>query len=178
MSRFVQTTDFLTGEIIVSQTTNTTKSLQIIIDKLEVNVLQELFGSELYKLFIDDLVNNVPQDPRFIAVFDAFYNDDDVSNSFGCWCGGAFRSEGIKKMLMWLIYWSFAKDQAFQNASVGTVRNEEENSTIVNGSAYGLNIKYNEGVRSYQAIARLMIDDLTTYPEYNGIAKEKILAVL
>jgi len=179
MGKFVTTDDFIDGQVRISQTNNSKKQLNTVIDIQEVYVLEELMGSELYALFIADLdIDNQPQTQRFIDIFDAFYDDSNVSNYYGCWCGKAYRSEGIPQMLQWFIYWEFAKDQPFQNTAVGTVRNVEENSDIVNGSKYGLPMQYNKGVKSYQAIARFMIDNSSDYPEYNGIAKNEIVAVL
>jgi hypothetical protein len=80
-------------------------------------------------------------------------------------------------MLMRFINFSFTRDQPFQNTPVGTVKNQSENSTNASAAAYGAVIKYNIAVESYQAIARKMILDTATYPEYNGIAKEKTIFI-
>jgi hypothetical protein len=168
MGTFVNTSDFTNGDILISQSSATELELEPYIDLLEVNVLQELFGSELYALFMADLVGGVPQDARFVAVFDAFYDDSDNIAS---------RSEGIKKMLMRFIYFDFTRNQPYQNTPVGTVKNQSENSTNASSPSFGLTIKYNYGVNSYQAIARKMILDSVTYPEYNGIGKEKAIYI-
>lgn len=175
MSRFVQISDFGSGEVKISTSSVTEVDLQTFIDTAELEVLQELFGSELYALFIADLdVNNDPQDARFIAVFDAFY--DDTSNVAG-WCCGAYRSEGIKKMLMRFIYFQFRREQPFINTSTGTITSERDNAKTSSGPEYGLITKYNLAVNSFQAIARKMILDSATYPEYNGISKSKTISV-
>lgn len=174
MGTFVNTSDFTNGEILISQSSATEQELEPYIDTAELEILQELFGSELYALFIADLVGGVPQDARFVAVFNAFYDDSD---SVVGWCCGASRSEGIKKMLMRFINFSFTRDQPHQNTPVGTVKNQSENSTNASAAAYGAVIKYNIAVESYQAIARKMILDTATYPEYNGIAKEKTIFI-
>lgn len=172
MSLFVQPIDFKSGDILISQNDKVEIDLQVTIEKEEKEVLQELFGSVLYDLFIADLDNAVPQDPRFVAVFDEFYLDIDDFEFF------PIRSEGIKRMLMWLIYAEFVPTQPFQNTTVGMVRNEEENSAIATPSAYGLASKYNNGVRSYRAIQALMLNDDSLYPEFNGINKRIVSTIL
>jgi hypothetical protein len=174
MGTFVNTTDFTNGEILISQSSATEQELEPYIDTVELEILQELFGSTLYGLFMDDLVGGVPQTQRFVDVFNAFYDDSD---SVVGWCCGASRSEGIKKMLMRFINFSFTRDQPHQNTPVGTVKNQSENSTNASAAAYGAVIKYNIAVESYQAIARKMILDTVTYPEYNGIPRGKTIFI-
>jgi hypothetical protein len=175
MGTFVDTSDFTTGEILISQSSDSEQDLEAYIDTQELEVLQELFGLDLYNLFIADLdVNNNPQDARFIAVFDAFYDDSDVVAG---WCCGARRSEGIKKMLMRFIYFEFTRNQEFIATSTGTVTSQRDNARTAKGPEYGLTTKYNIGVESYRAIARKMILDSATYPEYKGISKGKTISV-
>lgn len=170
MSLFVTTSDFYKGDILIAQSSDSEQNLTECIDVIELEVLQELFGSELYDLFIDDLDAGVPQAPRFVAVFDAFYDDTDNSIE---WCGTSYRSEGIKKMLMRFIWVKFLNDQPTKNTSTGTIKSDRNNAKDARRAEYGMTTKYNIGVTSYQAIARKMILDSDTYPEYNGIAKGK-----
>ncbi len=174
MSLFVQISDFGSGEILIATSSTTEVDLQTYIDTAELEILQEMFGLELYDLFIADLIAGVPQAARFIAVFDAFYDDTDA---LAGWCCGSSRSEGIKKMLMRFIYFEFRREQPFQNTSTGTIASERDNARDAKGPEYGLTKKYNIGVNSYQAIARKMILDGTTYPEYKGISKGKVYAI-
>ena len=161
MSDFLKPSDFATGNILLSQSDKTEIDLQIVIDKIEVDVLRRLFGIELYDLFIADLTvpfPRIPQAARFIVVFNEIYLDDPIP----------FISEGILEMLKWFIWAEFVREQPFQNTTVGTVRNEAENAKIVTGSEYGWEVKYNKAVHSYINIQRFMLDDATLYPEFNG----------
>lgn len=174
MGLFVQDSDFNKGEIRIATSTATQVDLNIFIDTAEVEVLQELFGLDLYTLFIADLVAGVPQTQRFIDVFDAFYDDTDAVAG---WCCGSSRSEGIKKMLMRFIYFEFTREQHIQNTSTGPIKPDRNNAISATGPEIGLITKYNKGVGSYQAIARKMILDSTTYPEYKGISKGKTVSI-
>lgn len=174
MGLFVNDTDFNKGEIRIATSTATQVDLNIFIDTAEVEVLQELFGLDLYTLFIADLVAGVPQTQRFIDVFDAFYDDTDAVAG---WCCGSSRSEGIKKMLMRFIYFEFTREQHIQNTSTGPIKPDRNNAISATGPEIGLITKYNKGVGSYQAIARKMILDSTTYPEYKGISKGKTVSI-
>lgn len=174
MGLFVNDTDFNKGEIRIATSTATQVDLNIFIDTAEVEVLQELFGLDLYTLFIADLVAGVPQTQRFIDVFNAFYDDTDAVAG---WCCGSSRSEGIKKMLMRFIYFEFTREQHIQNTSTGPIKPDRNNAISATGPEIGLITKYNKGVGSYQAIARKMILDSTTYPEYKGISKGKTVSI-
>lgn len=175
MGKFVNTSDFATGEILISQSNDSEQNLEVYIDTQELEILQELFGKTLYDLFIADLdVNNEPQTQRFIDVFDPFYDDSDVVAG---WCCGSSRSEGIKKMLKRFIYFQFTRDQEFIATSTGTVTSTRDNARTAKGPEYGLTGKYNIAVNSYQAIARKMILDSATYPEYKGISKGKTISI-
>lgn len=174
MGTFVKDTDFEKGDIKIATSTSTQVDLNTFIDTSEVEVLQELFGLDLYTLFIADLVAGVPQTQRFIDVFDAFYDDTDAVAG---WCCGSSRSEGIKKMLMRFIYFEFTREQHIQNTSTGPIKPDRNNAISATGPEIGLITKYNKGVGSYQAIARKMILDSTTYPEYKGISKGKTVSI-
>jgi hypothetical protein len=91
MARFIQVSDFHNGEFLLSTQSDTTE-LQAIIDRLEVEVLQDLMGREMYDAFIADLDTNVfpqaPQEQRFIdentpvgIVTNQFENSTNRSNS-------------------------------------------------------------------------------------------------
>ena len=66
--------------------------------------LYEMLGAELGKLFIDDLVAGVPDDPIFKDLYDPFVEDD----------GREVReSKGIKDMIKQIIWFYFARNNSF-----------------------------------------------------------------
>lgn len=173
MGLFVKLSDFYKGDIRIAQDSSKEIDLEECIGIIEEETLQELFGSELYQLFLDDFnapTAGQPTDPRFIDVYDKFYDDTDSSIA---WCGRSYRSEGIKKMLMRFIWVKFTNDQPILPTSSGPVKADRNNAVSASNAQTGMSAKYNIGVTSYQAIARKMILDSDTYPEYNGIAKGK-----
>ena len=167
MARFVKTTDFETGEFLISQQDQTT-NLEAVIDRIEEEVLQDLLGKELYDLFIADLVAGpIPQIPaaaRFTDIYDKFFESDP----------NYFRSEGMIKMLQMFIWFEFIKDSGMQNTPVGIVTNAFENSTALSANQAGIEKTYNRGLRTYNAIAGKIVLDRTTYPEFDGVFREAI----
>lgn len=165
---FLSTTDF-TG---VYQISNGASSQDAKIDEYitdnQEDFLIDLLGCDLYDLFIADLVNDVPQTQRFIDIFDKFCIDDTVGT------GKQKRSKGIKVMLKGFTYYNIVRDSDFFNTISGNVRNDMSNSSAVSGVEMGINERYNIAVGSYWAIQWFICDNLTDYPEYNGVSKAVI----
>lgn len=161
MGRFVSTGDFETGEFLISNQSDTTK-LKAIIDRLEVEVLQDLLGKTLYDLFIADLDDvpfpQVPQTQRFIDIYNAFYEDEDI----------IIRSEGFIKMLQMFIYFEYIRQSDKQSTPVGMVINDFENGISASAVMANLERQYNRAIRSYRAVVDYMLLDTATYPEYDG----------
>lgn len=173
MGTIVQTTDFATGDIKISQNNTGENDLEIVITGVENDILPDLFGNELYDLFIADLAEPTegePTDQRFIDVFEPFRKEIGSCE--------ILKSEGIKRMLMWFIFAEYSRDQSFQNTVTGTVMNKAENSNIVSGAKSGWAIKYNKGVDSYNDIRRFMHEESETYPEGEGVYYRLLSAVL
>ncbi len=173
MARFIQVSDFHNGEFLLSTQSDTTE-LQAIIDRLEVEVLQDLMGREMYDAFIADLDTNVfpqaPQEQRFIDIYNPFYLDDTCR----------LRSEGIIKMLQMFIWFEAIKDQGQENTPVGIVTNQFENSTNRSNSMAGIGRTYNRAVNTFNDIAHYINLESSIYPEYNckGIIKQVISLVV
>lgn len=162
----VKVTDFdKPSDILISTNDHKEQQLETVITRVELEVLRPLFGKELYDLFIEDLALVTIGDPtadRFIAVFNEFYIDEELP---------VIESQGIKEMLKRFIWCEYVRKQPIQNAVVGMVKNEQENSSIASGSEYGWHQIYNEAVKSYSSIQILMLRDDTLYPEFKGIHK-------
>jgi hypothetical protein len=166
MATIVKATDFETGDIKISQNNTAEIDLSEFIQECEDDILPDLFGNELYDLFIADLAAPTAGDPtgaRFIDIFNKFRKEQDC---------GVLKSEGIKKMLMRFIWAKYVIDQRFQNTVTGMVINESENSNIATSSQFGWAIKYNKGVHSYNNIRRFMCEESDTYPELEGVYKQ------
>ena len=109
MSRFVQTEDFDEGELALSYNVGSDETkLQDIINKYEVEVLQDLLGCALYEEMISDWDANPSgefSEDRFKAIYDPLCYDDN------CYVK---RSEGMKKMLMYFIFFYWVRQQPYR----------------------------------------------------------------
>lgn len=182
----LQTTDF-TGYYKIAQDQNTAAILADYIAKYEKQYLVELFGVELYDLFIADLDSNVPQSSRFLTVFNALNYSDSGESTFypigfngrGCFSDNTPEpyvpqySEGILKMLKGFIYFEFVNEYGYMVSQTGVVQNMNENSEALPGAKHlGLiESRYNDSVHSFTVIRNYMKANPDLYPEYDGIEK-------
>tara|TARA_R110001606_G_scaffold91591_3_gene204249 strand:+ start:1640 stop:2140 length:501 start_codon:yes stop_codon:yes gene_type:complete len=150
-------TDFR-GEYNISK--NCYDQLDFFIEKYENYYLVRLLGAELYTLFIADLtVTNpqIPQTSRFLNIFNLFNIDDN-----NC----IVISEGIREMLVQLIYFHYVRESQVINTAGGTVSNSVELG--LNASFMGNIVQvYNQGVNNSHSIQWYICDNLNVYPEEN-----------
>jgi len=170
---FLQPSDF-TGVNSQSTNTYTEDPLQLYIDKYEPIYLQSLLGCDMYDDFVADLLptpavtTSVPQDVKFLALFNPFCIDDTYMS--GC----QHRSEGIKEMLKYFIFWEYARDNQEQFAITGSTKNAFSNSELVSLSHTKLYRNYNLGIETYKAVQWYICDNPNDYDydNYNGIDKQ------
>jgi len=157
--------------------------LQSYIDKFEPLILCQLFGSELYDLYVADLVDGVPQSPRFLEVFNPFCKT--VQIKYCCWkgiweydyesrwCEELLQSEGIKEMLKGFIYFNYLPQLGNQQTPVGLTRKKVAASDMLSDKQVGRDAeqKLNQAIISYQAIQKFMCYNHDVYPEFDGQAK-------
>ena len=134
--------------------------IQAYIDKYEKQYLIKLLGSDLYDLFVADLVAGVPQDPIYLKLYDPF-NYDRLDCSIEI-------LEGMIEMVKGFVYFQYLKDQTNQVFVSGSVRPVGENSENVSTLNMMIYTRYNESIRSYKAIQTYICDYLTNYTEFNG----------
>jgi hypothetical protein len=162
MARFVTSSEF-NNKFELSVGMYSDDKIQAYIDRYEESYLVQLLGVELYNLFIADLdVSNVPQASRFVKIFNPF--NEQVAFSL-------MMSKGIKDMLMGFIYFEYLKDLITQTTSVGVVKPEEQNSKVITAhtTIYG---KYNESIKTFNAIQDYIFFNMNTYTEFRGIGKQ------
>tara|TARA_R110000764_G_scaffold89383_2_gene170859 strand:- start:3281 stop:3799 length:519 start_codon:yes stop_codon:yes gene_type:complete len=134
------------------------------IDAVESEYLPQLFGKELYDLFIADWnapVVGVPTATRFAVVYNPFvYQNDTV----------LIQSEGIKEMLKDMVYYLFVRDMPTRVTTVGLERVLGENSEYVSAITHDVTSRYNQGIETFDTIQYYMrVFDKINYPEYKGI---------
>lgn len=181
-----------TGIYKIGKTTYTLPDLQAFIDEYEQSYLVRLFGVELFSLFMADLdVNNVPQTPRFVKIYNKFF--EQVENSqvifypvYASWnrnwepCipgNRIIESYGIIDMLTGFIYFDYNRQNDTQAMPSGN-RTPEQDASKETGQAIRtskLTTPYNRAIQSYQAIQEYMsVIKKEDYPEYKGVAMEGI----
>ena len=129
--------------------------LQDYIDIYEPRYLKNLLGIDLYNQFQSDLLNNVPQSPNFIKIFNEFSEDLGYNfyTNYGVgYSSNQLDSEGILQMLKGFIYFEYAKDLVNQMTPYGNVKPLSENSEVANTGFSMIYTRYNEAIRSYRSI--------------------------
>lgn len=161
MARFVNIGDF-ENKFELSSGMYSNNKIQEYIDRYEDIYLVELLGVELYNQFIADLdVNNIPQDAKFIKLFNPF--NEQISFTL-------MISRGMKDMLIGFIYFQYLKDLITQTTSVGVTKAQEQNSKVITShtTIYG---RYNESIKTYNAIQEYILFNMNDYADFKGIQK-------
>lgn len=150
-------TDFK-GEYNVAKTCY--DQLDTFIEKYEKKYLRKLLGAELYTLFNNDLTTDTPQVPQ-IQRFKDIFNEFSIDDHDCLYC-----SDGIRKMLVQLIYFHYVVELQTENTAGGTVMNSVELGV---NAAYKNNlvIAYNEGITNAKNIQWYIWDNELEYPKEN-----------
>lgn len=131
--------------------------LQNYIDIYVPRYLKQLLGVDFYNQFVGDLLNDVPQSPNFLDIFNPI--SEDLGYSFYTEYGmqvsnSMILSDGMKEMLKGFVYFEYAKDLYNQMTPYGNVKPVSENSEIVSTGFSLMYTRYNEAINSYRAIQR------------------------
>jgi len=115
----VNTSDFI-GDIYI-QTEVCDDQLQAYINKYEDYYLYKLLGLTVANELIADLVDGVPQSPEILEWFNPFQIQGECNKK-------VYISEGVVKMLSYLIYFEFVIGEEYTPSNSGLVRSNSENS--------------------------------------------------
>jgi len=160
MATFVNTDDFKSGPLRVAFNNLSEQYLQGVIDATERTMMSAVLGAELSKLMTadyDPLTGFSEQ--RFADIFAPFEIDHEKE---------LVVSDGIKQMLMLMIYFEYVRYQPFQNRETGNTTATNENSVQTSGIGSGLYLRYNESVNNAHSIQWFIRENADIYPEYNG----------
>lgn len=163
----IETTDFV-GKFELTQNMFTNERIQSYIDKYEKYYMTLLLGVTEYANFVNDLdVNNTPQSPIYELIYNPLQYDYD---------GDIIYSEGIKDMLLGLIYYRYILDNQQFPTSIGVVSQESENSNVLSINQITIS-RFNDSVATFRAIQSYIDQNSEDYPDYNGqeLAYEYIL---
>ena len=138
--------------------------LDYYISRYEVISLQELFGVELYNLWVTGIGASTA---IYTKLRDPFTEQLD--------CGIILNSRGIKDVLLGLIYFQYKTDGYTQTTITANVKSKNENAE--NASLFTANIqsRYNESIETYKAIQGYILENLDVYPTFKGIDKSPLL---
>ena len=157
------------------------EQLQGYIERYEKKYINQLLGVDLANLFITDLVDQVPQQDIYLAIYNPIEKDltndenSQVYYSSLCNCSNKqIETNGMKSLLMGLIFFQYMRDQPYSRENTGVSRKVAENS--VNSSFYqwGIADHYNESVKDYQETQYYILleqSENNTYQEFNGVKK-------
>jgi len=164
MAKIVQISDFK-GKYAVSQNAFDTVSLQSFIDKYEPKYLYDLLGVALGDLLLADIATpfTVPTTLIYQTIFNTLNVDDAYVTQI--------RSNGIKEMLVGLIYFEYIRTKNVVNTPVGSVTAQNEVSTIANWGTTDIYTNYNESVNTYKTIQYYISINSTVYPLFSGFTK-------
>jgi hypothetical protein len=146
-------TDFAEGRYKIAQN----KYVDVAVELSEFNEdkhVKRILGNDLGVLFIANLVGGLPQEARFISIFETF---DFVIG--GC----LYNSLGVKGALIRLFYSYYCSKQAIFNQIGGNSNVDQEASNPDNLIA---TTSYNEGVTTICKLQRYVDDKNTEYPEF------------
>jgi hypothetical protein len=78
-------------------------------------------------------------------------------------------------MLQGIVYYHYVKDNNAYHTITGLVSNNNENSNpeIMEKGAQIITQKYADAMATYDAIQRYIKENLSDYPEFNGVSTSK-----
>ncbi len=137
-----------------------TAKLTAYIDRYETITLIELFGKELYDLYVIGIAGG---DPIYEFLRDAFTVQLD--------CGTILDSNGVDDIILGVVYFYYHRDNYTQQTINGGVKNAGENSTNVSVFVSNIQSRWDEAISSYQAIQGYICENDSVYPTFLGQSK-------
>ncbi len=161
----ISPSNFQSGPVCIATNVYTESELQDYIDKYEEEILIDLLGCDLYNLFVADLVSGVPQTQIYLDIYNKFCIDEDYCH--------IWKSEGMVKMLEYMIFFYYVRDQKVKQSNEGNVVSMAEASRESTFTESNIYRNYNQGIKSYCAIQWYICDNSNDYPDFNGQIKKK-----
>lgn len=122
------------------------EDIQAYIDRFEVECLRELLQCE-YDSFIADLVDGLPQTPKWLDIYNPFYeclHCEDIS------------SRGLLDMIKCFVFYRYSLESHVMNTISGNVRTKSSSSTDLWSQFSRDSIIYNQYVDTFNAIMKKM----------------------
>ena len=157
------TVDNFVNKYELTLTDFNTTQLTSYIDRYETIALVELFGVELYDLWV---IGIGASDPIYTFLRDSFTVQ--LSN------GVILNSRGVIDMLTGIVYFYYSRDIMAQQSSNGVVEKKGENSENVSGYFANIQSRWDEAIETYNAIQYYVSDNLDVYPTFEGHIKQTL----
>lgn len=157
------------GEYHISTNKHTQEELEMFIDSKETFFLKRILGFEFAKLYLIDVQKeDVDREQRFKDLESEIITKNILGREIFC--------NGIKEMLIKLIYSTYTSDQAVKNTIAGSVKNNMENSSIVFNRAKICSV-WNNGITDANVIRRFLLQEKETYLEFNFFSSNTLKKV-
>lgn len=158
MPNIVEITDF-TGTWKISTDQYTKVDFDDTRDEVQFELIYEIMGATMGQAYIDDLnASGVPADPLYLALYNSFTQDDNTE---------LIKSEGIKAMVKYHVYFRYIREQNIQKAITGNVENKHENAQAARSISFLIKA-YNRAIETAKAIQWYICQNSADYPDYNG----------
>ena len=141
--------------------------LQQYIDYYSTYYLASLLGLDLFNEFANNL-DNPPLTPELQKINDAFV----YQLEYNCGINGIIKSEGIKNMLLCLVYAHYQKEDLGTATSGGKIKLHSEGGELQTDSYSNTYAIYNRGIKTYRAIQKYITNNIDNYEGYEGIDKQ------
>ncbi|MFT5450530.1 MAG: hypothetical protein ACI9N9_000007 [Enterobacterales bacterium] len=138
-----------------------TAKLTEYITRYDTITLIELFGKELYDLYV---IGIGAADPIYEFLRDAFV----VQLDNGC----ILNSRGVDDMITGIVYFYYQSDAFTQQTINGSTKTQGENSKNVSLVVANIHGRWNEAIDTYQAIQDYICENLAVYPTFKGQPKQ------
>ncbi len=158
------------------------EQLQGYIERYEKKYINQLLGVDLANLFIADLVDQVPADPIYLAIYNPIEKDltndenSQIYYSSLCNCNNRqIETKGMKSLIMGFIFFEYMRDQPFSRENTGVSRKIAENSENSSFYKWGIDAFYNESVKDYKETQYYILleqNENDIYQEFNGVKKK------
>ncbi len=124
MGILINTSDFKNQDLYAkyyipfsSSVCGSEEKLKGYIERYEKKYLIQLLGVELSKLFIADLVDQVPIDPIYLDIYNSIEEDLTTGDSaYSSFCGCDRKiicTNGMKSMILGFVFFEYMRDQPF-----------------------------------------------------------------
>lgn len=162
MSVIIAISDFI-GKYAIATDQYNTATIQGVIDEVETDTLNNLLGTTLAAAFIADANANggVPVDAENLVIYNAIQLNDCYEYNY---------SQGIKKMLIQLVYWTYQRQAQKHSTTAGLMKTKTANSALSTDNTDLTRIA-NKGITSYKTIQQYIYLNSSDYPTYEGINK-------